>query len=273
MGNNPWRAAASDNGDIIVTECGNNRVTKVTKLDTGPIKITAFGGEEADGKVEFVWPRGVAITPDNDILVSDDHRIQKIKMNGECIGTVGEYGSEKLQFNQPDGLAISPITGLIYIADTSNNRIQVLGPDFDYSHSFGSGGSKNGQFDAPSDIAIDSRGFVYVADTMNNRIQKFTPDGRFLNKFPNNSFLGRFQNTTLKLNLPMGIAIDAVNTNLVYVTNKTNRVTVLTTDCSFVRNFGSQSKGIYQFNAPTGVTFKDKHLCICDTNNHSLAFY
>ena len=283
LGNNPWRAAVSDNGDIIVTECGNNRITKVTKLDTGPIKITAFGGEEADGKVEFVWPRGVVITPDNDILVSDDHRIQKIKMNGECIGTVGEYGSEKLQFNQPDGLAISPITGLIYIADTSNNRIQVLGPDFDYSHSFGSGGSNSGQFNAPSDIAIDSRGFVYVADTRNNRIQKFTPDGRFLDKFPNKSvldmltsskFLGRFQNTPLKmLNFPMGIAIDAVNTNLVYVTDKTNRITVLTTDCSFVRNFGSQSKGIYQFNAPTGVTFKDKHLCICDTNNHSLAFY
>ena len=46
----------------------------------------------------------------------------------------------------PAGIAISPITGQVYIADSGNHRIQVLNPDLTFSHSFGKKGSANGQF-------------------------------------------------------------------------------------------------------------------------------
>ena len=100
--------------------------------------MKSFGGKGGSGNVQFSFPRGVAITPDNFILVSDGHRIQKISMDGDCIASVGEKGSGPLQFNDPEGIAISPITGQVYIADWHNHRIQVLNPDLTFSHSFGS---------------------------------------------------------------------------------------------------------------------------------------
>ncbi|MEM2760711.1 MAG: hypothetical protein QXW73_07990, partial [Nitrososphaerales archaeon] len=48
---------------------------------------------------------------------------------------------------------------------------------------WGSFGSADGQFRAPSGVAVDSSGNVYVADTNNNRIQKFTSTGTFLTKW------------------------------------------------------------------------------------------
>ena len=48
--------------------------------------------------------------------------------------------------------------------------------------SFGSGGSKNGQFTNPQGIALDQSGNIYVADQQNNRIQKFDSSGNFLSQ-------------------------------------------------------------------------------------------
>ena len=112
-------------------------VNCVTILDNEGKKVKSFGGEGGSGDVEFSSPRGVAITPDNFILVSDNHRIQKISMDGDCVASVGGRGSGRRQFNNPDGIAISPITGQVYIADCDNHRIQVLNPDLTFSRSFG----------------------------------------------------------------------------------------------------------------------------------------
>lgn len=40
-----------------------------------------------------------------------------------------------------------------------------------YVRSFGHHGSGNGQFNAPTGIAVDSRGYVLVSDWGNSRIQ------------------------------------------------------------------------------------------------------
>ena len=72
-----------------------------------------------------------------------------------------------IQFNTSNDIAISPIAGQVYIADTDNHCIQVLNPDLTFSYSFGKKGSANGQFSNPCDIAIDSQGLVYVDDAGN----------------------------------------------------------------------------------------------------------
>ena len=88
--------------------------------------------------------------------------------------SVGKKGSRRLQFIAPDGIAISSITGQVYIADWLNHCIQVLNPDLNFSHSFGKEGSANGLFKSPCDIAIDSQGLVYVADSGNDCIQVYS---------------------------------------------------------------------------------------------------
>ena len=47
----------------------------------------------------------------------------------------------------------------------------------DFSLTWGSNGTGNGQFDQPMGVGIDGAGNVYVADTGNNRIQNFDSNG------------------------------------------------------------------------------------------------
>ena len=264
----PWGVAVSDDNHVIITEWNGHCVTI---LDREGKKVKSLGGEGGSGNVKFSNPRGVAITPDKFILISDNNRIQKISMDGYLIASVGEIRSSgPLQFNGPCGIAISPITGQVYIADINNHHIQVLNPDLTFSHSFGSKGSANGQFQSPRDIAIDSQGLVYVADQSNNRIQKFSPDGKFVGQF------GTKGSGPGQLNSPIGITIDTAATGLVYVSEEgnNNRISVFTSDGVFVRKFGSIGSNIDQFSAPVESTFdKDGLLYVCDHFNNRLVVY
>ena len=196
MLNSPWGVAVSDDGHVVVTENNGNCVTI---LDNEGKKVKSFGGKEGSGNVQFSKPRGVAITPDNFILVCDNHRIQKISMDGDCIASVGGYGSGPLQFNAPSGIAISPITGQVYIADRCNHRIQVLNPDLTFSHSFGSEGSKDEQLKRPHYVAINSRGNIFITETDSPYIKVFSPYRYLLwrNKIPE------------KETYPVGVAVSS----------------------------------------------------------------
>ena len=262
----PWGVAVSDDNHLIITEwiC-----SCVAILDREGKKVKSLGGKGGSSNVKFSSPRGVAITPDKFILVSDKHRIQKISMDGYLIASVGEEGSGPLQFNTPDGIAISPITGQVYIANNGNHRIQVLNPDLTFSHSFGNKGSANGQFQYPRDIAIDSQGLVYVTDMNNDRIQKFSPDGKFVGQF------GTKGSGPGQLSRPIGITIDTAATGLVYVSEEwNNRISVFTSDGVFVSRFGSYGSNIDQFYPPIGLAFnKDGFLYVCDHFNNRLVVY
>ena len=73
--NIPFGVAVTDDGHIIVSENGSNCVTV---LDRDRKKVKSFCQN-------IFCPAGVAITPDNFILVADEHKIQKLSMDGECI--------------------------------------------------------------------------------------------------------------------------------------------------------------------------------------------
>jgi DNA-binding beta-propeller fold protein YncE len=86
------------------------------------------------------------------------------------------------QFDGPDGVAIDS-SGNVFVADTSNHRIQKFTNTGKFIRKWGSLGSGNGQFNFPAGVAIDSSGNVFVADLGNDRIQKFTNTGKFIRKW------------------------------------------------------------------------------------------
>ena len=90
-------------------------------------------------------------------------------------------------------------TGYVYVVDLYNKRTQwftisgtsrAVGITFRYI-----GGSANGQFWLPEDIAVNSSSYVYVADEANDRIQVFDPSGTYVTKWAITS--------------PFGVAVDA----------------------------------------------------------------
>uniref|UniRef100_A0A1X7U1E7 Uncharacterized protein n=3 Tax=Amphimedon queenslandica TaxID=400682 RepID=A0A1X7U1E7_AMPQE len=178
--NGPWGVAVTDNSHVIITEAYGDCVAI---LDREGKKVKSLGGKGGCGNVKFIAPRGVAITPDKSILVSGNHNIQEISMDGCCMASVGKTSLMQQQFSTPRGIAISPLTGHIYIADSNNHRIQVLNPDLTFSHYFASKVPASLRFDYPRDIAIDSQGLVCITDYSNHRIQKFSPDGKLVVQF------------------------------------------------------------------------------------------
>lgn len=65
--------------------------------------------------------------------------------------------------------------GQVFVADFYNHRIQKFTAEGKFLAAFGERGSQPGQFDRPTDMAVDSDGNVYVVDFGNQRIQKFAP--------------------------------------------------------------------------------------------------
>ena len=252
--------AVSDDGHVIVAEMNGNCITV---LDREGKKVKSF---TSSGNIKFSSPHGVAITPDNFILVTDDDKIQKLTMDGKLIASVGRQGSKPLEFNVPIGIAISPTTSQIYVVDCGNNRILVLNPDLTFSYSFGSKGSTNGQFSSPWLIAIDNQGLVYVSDWGNNRIQVFTSEGKYISQF------GTRGSCPGQLQSPTGLVI---NNNLLYVAEYGNhRVSIFTTDGQFVSSFGERGNKKDQFISPFGITLDNEGcLYICDFGNNRLVMY
>ena len=93
--NRPWGLDVTCDGHIIVSECSGDCVTI---LDRDGKKVKSFG--QVSENVEFFYPHGIAITPNNFIIVTDKHKIQKISMDGKCIESVGYRPMEFIWFKQ-----------------------------------------------------------------------------------------------------------------------------------------------------------------------------
>jgi RHS repeat-associated protein len=74
---------------------------------------------------------------------------------------------------------------------------------YEYSSSFGSAGSGNGQLSTPGGVARDSEGNIWVADNFNNRIEEFSSAGTYIRQIT----APGCENEGL-LRHPSGLAID-----------------------------------------------------------------
>ncbi|MCB2198289.1 redoxin domain-containing protein [bacterium] len=95
-------------------------------------------------------------------------------------GDVDGTGTE-VRLQHP--LGVSWHEGSLYVADTYNNKIKLLGPGTRSSTTFagsGNGGYKDGSlleahFDEPGGLDVASDGLIYVADTNNHLIRVINP--------------------------------------------------------------------------------------------------
>jgi ABC-type branched-subunit amino acid transport system substrate-binding protein/sugar lactone lactonase YvrE len=172
----------------------------------------------ADGPAstaQFNYPNGVAVDAGGNVYVADtfNHRIRVIRPAGPALpapvgaaqvssseGVVstlagdGEAGhrdgpAAQAQFDAPTDVAVDA-AGVIYVADSRNNRIRTISPEGMVSTLAGSGerGFRDGppdqaQFDGPSRLAVDASGNVYVCDSLdrefrgNHAVRRIAPDG------------------------------------------------------------------------------------------------
>jgi hypothetical protein len=155
----------------------------------------------------------------------------------------------------------------VYVADTSNSRIQQFTSTGTYIRQWGTYGTGNGQFYTPVGVSFAAGPEVYVVDDSGRRIQRFTNTGLYLGQWGtagtgNSQFLD-----------PSGIAVTPQSGGKVYVADTNNhRVQQFTTAGTYVGQWGSAGSGPGQFNVPTGVAVDDqdvntKDVFIADTYN------
>ena len=125
----------------------------------------------------------------------------RVFQNGEPTGYLGSGSGE---FARPNGIAVS--SQAVYVVDSDAHRVAVYDLDGSYVSAFGSWGWGPGQFDFPSDVALnEGAGEVYVADFGNQRIGVFDLAGTWLRDIhapPNDDLAPIFLR-------PSGLGIDA----------------------------------------------------------------
>jgi sugar lactone lactonase YvrE len=120
-------------------------------------------GVKGEGTDVFDAPNAVLVTPAGDIFVAEGHfptvgnsRVLKFDKNGRFVKVVGGKGTGPGEFNEPHALAMDS-AGRLFVADRSNNRIQILDRDGKFIAEWK-------QFGRPSGLFIKDD-ILYVSDS------------------------------------------------------------------------------------------------------------
>jgi tripartite motif-containing protein 2/3/tripartite motif-containing protein 71 len=168
---------------------------------------------------------------------------------------------------EPRDVAVNQ-RGEIIVGESGTNRVSIFSSAGEILRSFGSKGSKQGQFDRIRGVAVDDTGNIYVADGNNHRIQKFTPDGNFI------TAVGRKGSGKLQFNIPKGGAIHPLNKKIYVADRNNHRIQILKPDLTFSSSFGSYGCGSGQFNRPSAVAFDSTgNVYVADYHNDCIQVF
>jgi DNA-binding beta-propeller fold protein YncE/uncharacterized membrane protein len=281
--NYAYGIAVGPDGSVYVADSWNNRIQKFDSNGTLVTKWGTYCATDTNGdgipdqpcNGQFSVPLGIAIGLDGSVYTLDslNNRIQKFDYDGNFIMKWGNYcttdsdGDGILdqpcdgQFNWPNGIAIGPDDS-VYVADTSNHRIQKFDTNGSFIRKWGNGsaGMGDGEFNTPFGVTAGYDGSIYITDSGNSRIQKFDSNGNFITKW------GSVGNGDGQFDWSAGIASGADGS--VYVADTyNNRIQKFDSNGNFISKW--VSFGIEQgFNGPLGIAVgPDGSVYVADTDN------
>jgi sugar lactone lactonase YvrE len=126
-------------------------------------------GVSQAGTDTFIGPTACAILPNGDVIIADGHwprpstaqqdgdRLVRYTTGGKFVAAYGKLGRGPGEFMGPHALAVDS-QGRLFVADRSNNRIQILDKDMNYLDSWK-------HFGRPSGITILPDDMLVVADS------------------------------------------------------------------------------------------------------------
>jgi len=175
-------------GVLYVVDTGNHRVLRMAA--GAPLMIVAGNGSSGaagDGGparlAQLNNPTACALNTAGTLFVADtgNHAIRAVTADGNITtvagsGTAGFGGDEgpaiPAALNAPGGVAADD-NGVLYIADTGNNRIRQVTAD-GVIHTI-AGGDRTVPLDGPRGLVLDGSGNVYFADTNHNLVRRLVP--------------------------------------------------------------------------------------------------
>lgn len=239
----PYGVAADSEGRIYVTDIG-----RVFIFDKKNKRLDFLGDELDTGQLRV--PIGIAVSRDGIIYVTDVilDRVMIYNKERRFIGAIGQKG----EFDGPSGVAVDDVRGRVYIADTKKHKVVAYSKDGNFLFNVGGGrGIEPGEFNFPTNIAVDKEGRVYVVDTMNFRVQIFDQDGKFMKSF------GRLGDSPGSFARPKGIAVNSEG-HIYVVDSAFSNFQIFDQDGNLLLFVGNNGRQPGQFIMPAGITIDNE---------------
>lgn len=254
----PYGVVAADE-KVYATESNGGRIFV---FDLKNSKLS-FIGSSSFGSVAM--PIGIAADSAGNIYVSDV--IQKavfvFNPKGEMILSFG--GKDEME--NPAGIAVDNIRKRLYMVDSKAHKVKVYSLDGKYLFEFGKRGTEDGEFNFPTNIAIDKEGKIYVVDTINTRVEVFDPEGKYLWKF------GSLGDSFGQFTRPKGIAIDSEG-NIYVVDAAFNNFQIFNKEGKLLMHVGSLGKEPGNFWLPTGISIDNQdRIYVVDAANKRVQIF
>ena len=188
--------AASPDGSAVFVADYSNKIRRV-EVATGEVTTLAGSGEDGDADgvgdaAEFNGPSGVALSSDGSALFVadyDNNAIRRVEVATGAVTTLAGSGikgsadgvGDAAEFDDPSGIAISPDSGALFVADQGSDkirRVEVATGEVTTLAGSGEEGDADGVGDAaefchPYGVAISpDGGAVFVADHDNHKIRR-----------------------------------------------------------------------------------------------------
>lgn len=178
---------------------------------------------------------------------------------------LGDFARESLV--RPCGLAADRRTGRIFVADPGAHQVVVLAIDGEEIARIGQRGIQLGQFNFPTNVAVDSAGRLYVSDSLNFRVQVFDRDLNPLRQIGEKGDMpGYFSH-------PKGLALDS-DDHLYVVDAHFESVQIFDRDGRLLLAFGEEGHGPGQFWLPAGIAVSaDDRIWVADSYNRRVQVF
>jgi DNA-binding beta-propeller fold protein YncE len=147
---------------------------------------------------------------------------------------------------RPCGLAYDARRRLLFVADAGLHQVTVLSRDGQYVTHIGRRGTAPGEFNFPTNVALDAQRRLYVSDSLNFRVQQFGVDGRHLRT------IGRKGDLPGYFAQPKGVAVDSQD-HLYVVDANFEAVQIFDADGNVLLSFGQEGRGPGEFWLPGGI--------------------
>jgi sugar lactone lactonase YvrE len=277
-------------GNIVFSDCGNNRIRKVnmtTGIITTIVNSGGTSGFSGDGgpatAAQTGFPDGLTYDMSGNLYFADatNCRVRKVDPSGVINtiagGTVcwvgGDGGPASASTLQGPSDVVVDGSGNIFIADEGANRVRKINTSGIITTISGSavlgytgdgGPSSAAKLYYPHALCTDASGNVYLTDQYNNVVRKINSVTGIITTIAGNGYgagtgSGGFSGdgglaTAAQLFLPTGVCVVS-STGMIYIADQqNNRVRVISTlHKPYFANGGTQYLNICQTSSPVNI--------------------
>eukprot|EP00002_Diphylleia_rotans_P006465 TRINITY_DN15826_c0_g1_i1.p1 TRINITY_DN15826_c0_g1~~TRINITY_DN15826_c0_g1_i1.p1 ORF type:complete len:743 (+),score=130.39 TRINITY_DN15826_c0_g1_i1:62-2290(+) len=241
-------------GNIYIADQFNHRIQVVSPSFEFVSQFGHRGGNDG----EFNNPISVTVSPNGDRVVVVDngnHRLQVFGADGTFIIAIAAGESQRITFRNPLNVAISS-GGLIYVADTRTERVQILCEDGSLVGIMGEKGCGDGEVGPAEGIAITDEDEVCVLARGGAKIQMY-------------DLMGEFKRSVMIDRVESRCSLVVGPNRTFWVSDSDNhRIVVYSYDGDKIKTLGGPGVGDGEFNNQMGIAFgPEGNFYVCDYGN------